>query len=109
MPHDRQGLPSVGEALDLWAPPVWFRKSFTHIRREKMTTGMIRARNLRRTALQALVAAASSIACFGPSDAAYGTTFTFTSDLADMRDPNAWTPNGIPGPTDVMFIGRRAG
>src|SRR5205823_3966931 len=66
-------------------------------------------RKLRRAAAPALIAATTGIAMLSPGDAAYGATFTFTTDLADMRDPNAWTPNGIPGAGDVMFIGRRPG
>jgi autotransporter-associated beta strand protein len=65
------------------------------------------ARKHSRAAAAALIAASSSIAMFSPSDAAYGATFTFATNFADMGDSFAWTPNGIPGAGDVAFIRRR--
>src|SRR5689334_23212949 len=64
-------------------------------------------RRARRAALAALVAASGGIAMLSPGDRAYGATYSFTTAFADMQNSAAWTPNGIPGAGDLMFIPRR--
>src|SRR5437763_11937875 len=73
-----------------------------------MRSGKFGAGKLGRASASAIIAASTGIAMFSPSDAAYGATFTFTTNFADMRDPNAWTPNGLPTAGDLMFIRRRS-
>src|SRR5205085_8158408 len=60
-----------------------------------------------RAAAAALIAAAAGSAFVSASSVASAATYSFSLDLADMLDPTAWTPNGIPGAGDVMFVARR--
>src|SRR5439155_11355489 len=55
-----------------------------------------RARSARRATLVALIAAAAAGSLLNVGSRAYGNTYSFSIDLADMLDPTAWTPNGIP-------------
>src|SRR5437773_1602822 len=72
-----------------------------------MSSQIVRARHARRRrAATALIVAASGFSLFHANHA-LAATYTFTVELADMLDPTAWTPNGIPGSGDLMFIARR--